>query len=237
MIWATIRVEYSMAAPRRRFLVVIAVILVLSVATLVFALAKFGTPQTAEPNLPVNSIAPTSSQPASNSPVMNSPTPTPTQMPESASTPSPAPSASPIPTPTSSQVTSANGTFQLMVSVDKSTYSTAEPVNVTLSITNISNQTAEFENTGLNFDFTVADSNGNIVYQYSIGRAIPQYIALESLAPGQNVTATYSWSQITNTNASTSGTLVSPGTYYIVGKSNPIYGLQTDPVQITIVGS
>ena len=111
-----------------------------------------------------------------------------------------------------------------------------EPVNVTLSITNISNQSIQFESTGLNFDFTVADSNGSIIYQWSIGRAIPQYIALESLASGQNVTGTYSWPQITNTNVLT-GTLVSPGAYCIVGKSNPIYGLQTDPVQITIVGS
>lgn len=224
-----------MAKPKWRLLAVVAVITVLSAAALVFALTKFDTPQTNEPNLPVNPIAPTPSPTVSNLPVTSSSNPAPTPTPLSTPAPSSAPQQTPL--PTSSQVTSVNGTLQLTLSVDKTVYAVGEPVNVTLSITNISNQSIEFEYTGMNFDFTVANSTGNIVYQWSIGRAIPQFILLESLAPGQNVTATYSWSQITNTNPSTVGTLVSPGTYFIVGNSNPIYGLQTEPVQITIINT
>jgi len=139
--------------------------------------------------------------------------------------------------PTPSQATTANGTFELTVSVDKTVYSLGEQVNVTLTIANISNQTVAFTRTGLDFDFTVTDSAGNLVYQYSIGRAVPQFIAIEQFTPGENETATYVWPQTQNSTPATSGIQVPAGTYFIVGKSSAIYGLQTSPLQITIAGS
>jgi hypothetical protein len=121
--------------------------------------------------------------------------------------------------------------------VDKTAYSLGEPINVTLTMTNISNQTVEFTATGMDFDFTVADNAGNIVYQWSTGRAFPQFIAIEHFKTGENETATYVWPQTQKSTPATSGLQVPAGTYFIIGKSSAVYGLQTPPLQITIAGS
>jgi hypothetical protein len=135
------------------------------------------------------------------------------------------------------QATSANGSFELTLSVEKTVYSVGEPVNITLAITNVSNQAVDFIHTGMDFDFIVTNGTGNVIYRWSTGRAFPLFVMLEPLQPRENVTATYVWPQTCNSNPSTVGASVSPGTYYIVGKSNSIYGLETEPVQIMIVSA
>jgi hypothetical protein len=218
-----------MALEKKNVCAIAAVIVVLGATALGFALTKFEAGQATAPSLPVNSIGPTQSptnpNPTATNPPSITPTTTPTQTP---------PSTSP---PTSSQATSANGTLELTLSVEKIIYSVGEPVNITLAITNISNQTVDFTHTGMDFDFIVTNGTGNVIYQWSIGRAFPLFVMIEPLQPGENVTATYVWPQTCNSNPSTVGASVSPGTYYVVGKSNSIYGLETDPVQIMIVGS
>jgi hypothetical protein len=214
-----------MALDKRKVLAIIAAIVVLGSIALGFALTKFETGQTAAPNLPVNSIGPTPSPTSPNPTATNPPSTIPTQTP---------PSTSP---PTSSQATLANGSLELTLSVEKTVYSVGEPVNITLAITNISDQKVDFTHTGMDFDFIVTNGTGNVIYQWSIGRAFPLFVMIEPLQPGENVTATYVWPQTCNSNPSTVGASVSPGTYYIVGKSNSIYGLETDPVQITIVSA
>jgi hypothetical protein len=204
---------------------IIIFVVVLGAAVLGFALTEIGRNQAAAPIVPVPSTAPTQSPASQNPAATNPPSSVPTQMPTS------------TPPPTSLQATSVNGSFELTVSVEKTVYSVGEPVNVTLSITNVSKQTVDFTHSGMDFDFVVTNDTDNAVYQWSIGRAFPMFAMIEPLQPGENVTATYTWPQICNTNQSTAGTLVSPGTYYIVGKSNSIYGLQTPPVQIVVVGS
>ena len=47
------------------------------------------------------------------------------------------------------------GNLELTMTLDKTTYSLGEPVNLTLTITNISTQTINFTHTGLDFDFQV----------------------------------------------------------------------------------
>jgi hypothetical protein len=198
---------------------------VLGAAVLSFALIEIGRNQSTGPMLPVPSTAPTQS-PANQNPTATIPPSTaPTQ------TPTPTPPATPL------QSASVNGSLELTVSVEKTVYTIGETVNITLSITNISKGTVNFTHTGMDFDFVVTNDTDNVIYQWSIGRAFPLFVMIEPLQPGENVTATYTWPQTCNANTSTVGTLVSPGTYYIVGKSNSIYGLQTAPVQIVIVGS
>jgi hypothetical protein len=204
---------------------IIIFVVVLGAAVLSFALTEIGRNQAEAPIVPVPSAAPTQSPANQNPAATNSPSSVPTQTPTSA------------PPPTSLQVTSVNGSFELTVSVEKTAYSVGEPVNITLAITNISKQTVNFTHTGMDFDFIVTNGTDNAVYQWSVGRAFPMFVMIEPLQQGENVTATYTWPQTCNTNPSTASTPVSPGTYCIVGKSNPIYGLQTAPVQITIVGS
>jgi hypothetical protein len=62
------------------------------------------------------------------------------------------------------------------------------------------------------------------------------FIMIMPLKPKENLTATYVWQQTCN-NQSKEDTPVSPGTYNIVGETGPTYGLQTTPIQVTIISS
>jgi len=213
-----------MARHKSQVFAIVLFVVVLGAAVLSFALIEIGKNQATGP-MPVPSTAPTQS-PANQNPTATNPPST---------VPSQTPTSTPPPTPL--QATSVNGSFELTVSVEKAVYSAGEPVNVTLSITNISKQTVNFTHTGMDFDFLVTNDTDNLVYQWSIGRAFPMFAMIVPLQPGENMTATYTWPQTCNANTSTASTLVSPGTYYIVGKTNPIYALETGPVQIMIVSS
>jgi hypothetical protein len=126
------------------------------------------------------------------------------------------------------------GNLELTMTLDKTSYSLGEPVNLTLTITNISNQTINFEHTGLDFDFQVYNGTNNVVYQWSNFRAIAQFIAIVPLSAGESFSANFTWLQTCNFNAQVEGDPVSPGTYYIVGQTGPTYGIQTTPIQLTI---
>jgi hypothetical protein len=127
-----------------------------------------------------------------------------------------------------------NGNLELTMTLDKTLYSLGEPVNLTLSITNISNQTINFTHTGLDFDFQVYNDTNNVVYQWSNFQAIAQFIAIVPLPAGESMSANFTWLQTCNFNAQVEGDSVSPGTYYIVGQTGPTYGIQTTPIQLTI---
>ena len=127
-----------------------------------------------------------------------------------------------------------NGNLELTMTLDKTSYSLGEPVNLTLTITNISSQTINFTHTGLDFDFQVYNGTNNVVYQWSNFQAIPQFIAIEPLPAGDSISANFTWLQTCNFNAQVQGDPVSPGTYNIIGQTGPTYGIQTTPIQITI---
>ena len=126
------------------------------------------------------------------------------------------------------------GNLELTMTLNKTSYSLGEPVNLTLTITNISNQTINFEHTGLDFDFQVYNGTNNVVYQWSNFRAIAQFITIMPLSAGESFSANFTWLQTCNFNAQVEGDPVSPGTYYIVGQTGPTYGIQTTPIQLTI---
>ena len=126
------------------------------------------------------------------------------------------------------------GDLELTMTLAQTAYSSGEPVNLTLTITNISSQTINFTDTGLNFDFQVYNDTNNVVFQWSNFQAIPQFVAIEPLPAGGSVSANFTWLQTCNFNVNVQGDPVSPGTYFIVGQSGPTYGLQTTPIQIAI---
>ncbi len=135
------------------------------------------------------------------------------------------------PSPTPKEVTDG---LELTMAIEKTYYVLGEPINITLTITNISNQTINFTHTGYDFDFLVYNDTNNIIYQWSKGRAFPMFIMIMPLNPLENITGTYVWQQTSN-NQSNQDTQVSPGTYNIVGETGPTYGLQTTPIQVTII--
>jgi hypothetical protein len=103
---------------------------------------------------------------------------------------------------------------------------------MTLAITNISDQAVDFTSTAMNFDFIVSNGTGNQIYQWSAGQVFPMIATLKPLAPGESITESYVWQQ---TYSSPPDTSVPPGIYYIVAKSNQMYGLVTAALQILIV--
>jgi len=214
-----------MAPHKRQVFAIVIFVVMFGAVALSFALTEIGRNPAASSILPVPSTVPTQSPVNQNPTATNPPSTVPTQTPTS------------TPAPTPLQATTVKGSLELTVSVEKTVYSVGEPVNITLSITNISKQTVNFTHTGMDFDFVVTNDTDNVIYQWSIGRFFPQFVLIVPLKPGENVTATYTWPQTCYTNPLIASTLVSPGKYQIVGKSNSIYGLQTSPVQITIVGS
>jgi hypothetical protein len=127
-----------------------------------------------------------------------------------------------------------NGILELTVSIDKNSYSLGQPVNLTLTITNISNQTINYEHTGLDFDFQVYNGTHNLVYQWSNFKAIAQFIEIVPLPAGESESTNFTWLQTCNFNLSVQGELVSPGTYNIIGETGPTYGIKTAPIQLTI---
>jgi hypothetical protein len=127
------------------------------------------------------------------------------------------------------------GNLELTMTLDKTAYNIGEPVNLTLTITNISKQTINFTHTGLDFDFQVTNDTNNLVYQWSNFKAIPQFITIESLPAGDNISSNFTWLQTCNFNAQVQGDATSPGTYNIIGQTGPTYGIQTTPIQMTIL--
>jgi hypothetical protein len=87
----------------------------------------------------------------------------------------------------------------------------------------------------LDFNFEVYNDSNSLVYQWSNFRAIAQFIAIEPFPAGESMSQNFTWLQTCNFNASVIGDQVSAGTYYVVGQTGPTYGLQTTPIQITIV--
>jgi hypothetical protein len=127
-----------------------------------------------------------------------------------------------------------SGNLELTMTVDKTAYGLGEPVNITLTLTNISSQTINFTHTGLDFDFQVYNGTNNVVYQWSNFQFIPQFITIEPLPAGGSISANFTWMQTCNFNAQVQGDPVTPGTYNIIGQTGPTYGIQTTPILITI---
>jgi hypothetical protein len=139
------------------------------------------------------------------------------------------------------------GGFQLTLTLQKTEFSLGEPVNITLTVTNISNQTVQFYDFSSWWDFLVYNDTDNALYEWLLdsGHALLFSGTTYSLDPNMGVTyEAMVWPQTCNSTETETGwngvlTPVLPGTYYIVGEygnfgGNPEYKLETTPIQITI---
>ena len=113
--------------------------------------------------------------------------------------------------------------FQLTITLAKTKYSLGEPIIITLTITNVRNQTNTIDLSAWNnFDFQVYNDthvyNGTsgVIYQYSdlwIGQAIPYNIWIETLDPGESLSENLVWMQTYPVSiGGLQGVPVSPGT-------------------------
>lgn len=132
--------------------------------------------------------------------------------------------------------------LEVNLGLNKTEYDLGEPINITLTATNITNETADFLLAPSWWDFLVYNDTNNCLYQWShSGIMFPMWIMNVPLQPGMNITSEVMiWPQTCNATVDHYGTPVSPvspGTYYIVGLYARVfpYDLQTAPVQINII--
>jgi hypothetical protein len=137
--------------------------------------------------------------------------------------------------------------LQLTMTLEKTEYTLGEPINITLTLTNISNKTVSFWLDYYNdFDFRVYNGTNSTVYSHSNPggyiEAVPDVIWDVTLNAGKSLSVEFSWQQTwyPNVPVQMEGVPVLPGTYYIVGQVGPIYfrtnsTIETTPIQVTIV--
>ena len=134
--------------------------------------------------------------------------------------------------------------LKLTLTLEKTEYSLGEPINITLTITNVSNQTTTIGLSAYNdFDFQVYNGTHSVIYQYSdrwIGVAVPQIVIDETLEAGESLSENLVWNQTYPIpTGGSEGVPVSAGTYYIVGLIGSVLSrtnstIETTPIQITI---
>ena len=134
--------------------------------------------------------------------------------------------------------------LQLTMTLQKTNYSLGEPVNMTFTITNISNQTILLSQyAAYRFGFIVYNDTNNNIYQTSLN--FPLYpnnpgglmVGAYFLNAEESFTETLVWGQTCNNAAVSEGVPV--GTYYIVGQTGYIFNnigltIETTPIQIVI---
>ena len=136
--------------------------------------------------------------------------------------------------------------LQLTMTLQKTNYSLSEPINMTFTMTNISNQTINLgQYADYRFGFKVYNDTNNNIYQTSLN--FPLYpdnpggpcIIPFLLNAEESFTETLVWGQTCNNTAFSEGVPVSPGTYYIVGQTGYIFNMngltvETTPIKIVI---
>jgi hypothetical protein len=125
-----------------------------------------------------------------------------------------------------------NDGLELTMTLEKTEYNLGEPINITLTIKNISNQTINFGYSAMTFDFLVYNDTNHDLYRWSSFQIFPQIIVNTPLDPGESLARVLVWQQTCNKTMSSEGVPVSPGTYSIIGQSGT---LQTTPIQVSIV--
>jgi hypothetical protein len=127
--------------------------------------------------------------------------------------------------------------LELNLVQNDSDYDLGEPISVTLTITNITNETASFSLAPSWWDLFVYNDTNNCLYQWSSGKIFPMYVMFITLEPGMNVSEVMTWPQTCTAVVDNFGTPispVSPGTYYLVGFYYH-YDLHSVPVQVKII--
>jgi DNA-binding transcriptional ArsR family regulator len=133
--------------------------------------------------------------------------------------------------------------LELTMALQKTNYSLGEPVNMTFTITNISNQTISLFQYGVGgfnmFEFQVYNDTDNSVWSliypvYPLNPGGP-IVTTTLLGSEESLTGVLVWEQMCN---NTGPVPVSPGTYYIVGQIGPVFmnglTIETTPIQIVI---
>lgn len=149
--------------------------------------------------------------------------------------------------------------LKLTMTLQKTVYNLGEPINISLTLNNIGNQTINctYGALGWRFDFRVYNGTNDGIYHWSSGRPFAWELDPITLNSGESLTngqlaGAYVWHQTRNNgpdpiplSLSPDPIQVDPGTYYIVGQTGPMLAvngneragliIETTPIQVTIV--
>jgi hypothetical protein len=133
--------------------------------------------------------------------------------------------------------------FNLSITLEKTTYRPGEEVNVTWTLTNISDENLTlYHSADSTLDFIIRDNNFDYIFRYTgYHSTAAVYYPLSTMAPSDSKTTMGTWEQIYDGSGSVSPIFwyrqVPPGAYYVLGVfRSSTYGLEfeTPPLRITI---
>lgn len=116
------------------------------------------------------------------------------------------------------------GPIKLTLRLDKNTFTLEEKVNVTVTITNISNETITLAySQPPRTDFAAYDSSLQMIFFFARdGNMWPGVFVRMDLAPYESYGNTWKWGQKKAVGEHYELKLVAPGTYYIAGRTGPL---------------
>jgi hypothetical protein len=138
--------------------------------------------------------------------------------------------------------------LELKLKLEKTEFMQGESINITVSLRNIGNTATEvmFSQYGSYVKFKVFDTNGNWIFEQ--GSAVGLAFSNIALAPNEQVSHTYTWSQViwNRVGDTVLNEYQAPkGAYKIVGATGsdeisvvgmwPMQSLETPPIIITII--
>lgn len=117
-----------------------------------------------------------------------------------------------------------HGLIKLTLRLDKNTFTLGEEVNLTITITNVSNETATLAYfTPPRTDFAVYDDASEMIFFFTRdGGGWSGELVRMDLAPSESYGNTWKWSQKKAVGEHYELETVTPGTYYIVGRTGPL---------------
>jgi len=116
------------------------------------------------------------------------------------------------------------GPIKLTMRLDKTSYRLGEPANITLAVTNISNETVLLGFSVLcKTSFVVCNKSSQTIFNYFSSVCWPDSGGEVVLDSGESLSQTLTWDQLEIDNFPPfASRQVQPGTYYIIGQTGPL---------------
>lgn len=121
------------------------------------------------------------------------------------------------------EVKTTYGPIELKMGLNQTVYKLGDLVNITLTVTNISNETILLSYLcPPKVDFAVCDKSHQIIYVHSQATYWPDVTVGKILDCGESFSQTFKWSQLEmDFSPPYESRHVQPGTYYIIGRIGP----------------
>lgn len=121
------------------------------------------------------------------------------------------------------EVKTTYGPIELKMGLNQTMYKLGDLVNITLTVTNISNETILLSYwQPPKVDFAVCDISHQIIYVHSQNLVVPHILVGEILNSGESFSQTFEWRQLEmDFSPPYESRQVQPGAYYIKGRTGP----------------